>query len=700
MKQATAACRVIAATLPLWPRLQRGQDRVKVDRPKGWAAEAPQPAERHDWAKGDKHWHCRKCFKHAKGVTPNGLRSRQRCKGRPDCLAERRREFGHALWETTCSGVPLLLCTTCGAWCDRTPKRLGDHCLGRRGEAGSRACRRTFTEGLHPARETLVDREPVPYHYDEEVHGPSCRTVSVRKLARQQLRRLVPWTEIASHPSALPAEDPTPEEEHYWAQLSRDFLEGDTQEQLPGDDWDQIEAPSGEDFTFFESLPELSRAEARPPHVLANRALAADLCELHRIFAPTASLTTAPTRPSPDEDAARSAHEEDPDIAELRDLLVHRNLAQQRQLLAEDPDGCAAFWAEAVHSTTGASSSSAPQHATLLHTESVRGEQQRPASLTRLQTATVRRNRASAHAKRQAKKAAARPKWNISTATSSAFQITDTSSGNTIPLEAWQRERALANREFALALKEDADRVLAPLFEATEAQELTAEQETAPPSSSSVADSTRYSLGESRANDAAPAEPLALSPEPPAEAVLASDAVSASGTPHGHAAEAVAPLLSEDDLAEMELSLRELAEMAERGEKVLWPRGYDPSDSGAAAHAARTADASSSSEARPGHGTSAVEATLSDDDLVALRDLVDMADMGAKVSWPHGLDRSTALLAITAGTAARQRLQALASDAEGSSRRASIPRSRSSSSSSSSSSSRDSSKVSPSDAPT
>ena len=640
VKQATAACRVIAATLPLWPRLERGQERVKIDRPKGWAAEAPQPAERHDWAKGDKHWHCLKCFKHAKGVTPNGLRSRQRCKGRPDCLAERHREFGHALWETTCAGVPLLLCTTCGAWCDRTPKGLGQHCVGHRTEAGSRACRRTFSEGFHPARDTLVDREPMIYHYDEEVHGPSCRTVSVRKLARQQLRRLVPWTEVACHPTPAPGDDPTPEEEQYWAQLSRDFLDGDSQEQPPADDWDQIEAPSGEDFSFFESLPELSPAAVRPPHLLANLALAADLCELHRIFAPSTSLVP----------------EVDPDIAEFRDLLEQRTKAQQRHLQITDPDDCAQFWAEAMSPTSGVPNSAVPQHATASHTGDGREGLERPATLTRLQKATVRRNKASAYAKRQAKKAAARPQWNISNATGHAFQVTSTG-GSDAPLEAWQQERALANKEFALAKKEDSDRALAPLFEALKTHELSAQPETVLQADGDIMADTEATAPPPFAASEATASGDTTAGEPVGPADETSECDTAAADPVECPAEAAATLLSEADLA----NLSELAEMAEQGEKVLWPRGYDPSDSRTAALATSAPAAAIPSEVRTarglqGHDTSAAAPTLSDDELTALIDLVDMADLGDKVVWPLGLDRRTALSAIAAGTEARQRL--------------------------------------------
>ena len=202
--------------------------------------------------------------------------------------------------------------------------------------------------------------------------------------------------------------------------------------------------------------------------------------------------------------------------------------------------------------------------------------------------------------------------------------------------------------------RDDTDLALAPLFEATEAQELTAEQETAPPSSSSGVEPPRSSPGETWISDAAPAELLALNSEHLAEAVPASDAASAKGMHLGHEAETAAPPRSEEDLEEDLVSLRALAEMAEGGVKVLWPRGYDPSDSGGVAHAAYAADASSASGTHHGHATNATDSTFSDDDLVALRDLVDMADMGAKVVWPSGLDRRTALLAITSGTAARQ----------------------------------------------
>ena len=49
---ATAAARVIAATLPHWPKLQRHDKRKKRVPPAGWAIEAPAQADRHSWELG------------------------------------------------------------------------------------------------------------------------------------------------------------------------------------------------------------------------------------------------------------------------------------------------------------------------------------------------------------------------------------------------------------------------------------------------------------------------------------------------------------------------------------------------------------------------------------------------------------------------------------------------------------------------
>ena len=93
--------------------------------------------------------------------------------------------------------------------------------------------------------------------------------------------------------------------------------------------------------------------------------------------------------------------------------------------------------------------------------------------------------------------------------------------------------------------------------------------------------------------------------------------------------------------------------MAEGGEKVLWPSGYDPSDNGAAASASHAADAAVDHGTHRELAACVVVAAPSDVDLVALRDLADLEDLGAKVVWPPGLDRRSALRLITAGTAAR-----------------------------------------------
>ena len=389
------------------------------------------------------------------------------------------------------------------------------------------------------------------------------------------MRRLVPWTEPAAAPNLLeapPAEDPTPEEEQHWAQQSRDFLDGEAEQHPPDDELNQFEAPSGADFTFFESLPELSHAEARPPELLANRSLADDLCELNRLFAPAASQERTPARPLPATSASPIAHEDDPEISELRDLLVQRDTSQQLQQLANDPDGCAAFWEEALHPTTSALSSTATRRASRPSTpaEGAPVVPQQPASLTRLQSATVRRNRANAHAKKQARKAQNRPRWNITTATSNAFQVPATSSDSSAPLPAWQQERTVANREYALARKAELDSNLATLFEAPKDEDVEREQEGAEPSPQSPPHAPACPLAEAPATTATPDEEHG--------AVAATDAVSdeADVTTAAETARATDDAHAADDTSSPDLeNLRDLTELADFGAKVLWPPGYD-----------------------------------------------------------------------------------------------------------------------------
>ena len=73
---ATAAAKVMAATLPLWSRVQHFKRRTKSETVRGWATEAPDPLERHTWKQGSRHWHCTQCLRHARGVTPSHMRAR------------------------------------------------------------------------------------------------------------------------------------------------------------------------------------------------------------------------------------------------------------------------------------------------------------------------------------------------------------------------------------------------------------------------------------------------------------------------------------------------------------------------------------------------------------------------------------------------------------------------------------------------
>ena len=151
---AAAAAKVMAAVLPMWPRLEHLKERTKADASRGWAAEAPLPTERHRWTRGRKKWHCSQCHHVALGALPNTLRSHQRCKGLDVCLAERTKEFGHDLWTANCGGTPVIVCATCGAWMDQSQETLQEE-----KRRGGSACQQPLLQSMgSPQRQIAVGR--------------------------------------------------------------------------------------------------------------------------------------------------------------------------------------------------------------------------------------------------------------------------------------------------------------------------------------------------------------------------------------------------------------------------------------------------------------------------------------------------------------------------------------------------------------
>ena len=105
----TTACRVVAAVLPLWPRLTRSAWKRPAGKQRGVAEVAPEETQLHAWTSGGGKWHCPKCLQSARGHVLSNRRKRETCSGRDDSICERAVGLGHTLWESTCEAVPLFL---------------------------------------------------------------------------------------------------------------------------------------------------------------------------------------------------------------------------------------------------------------------------------------------------------------------------------------------------------------------------------------------------------------------------------------------------------------------------------------------------------------------------------------------------------------------------------------------------------------
>ena len=288
---ATAACRAIAATLPLWPRLKHQQSRTARGNATGWAAEAPNRTEKHSWqtGRGGKPF-CSKCLCFSRTEKPSLKRTKERCPGRADCLAEHGHLWGHEVLETNCGGTPLLICGTCGVWSEHMTRGLATPCRGTKGNQVKTSLKRTRGDGRHPLLKQDLEYAPRKYIFNEAEHGPSRRTTAIRRLTRRKLAGIVEWAEPESS-SGDPAEAyltdsgcPSAEEEarlymeqeEYFAQLDdHPFSFGDENWRAyddAADFWDEIprEALAAEPSTD-EQPAEL------PPPTISDNELAREL---------------------------------------------------------------------------------------------------------------------------------------------------------------------------------------------------------------------------------------------------------------------------------------------------------------------------------------------------------------------------------------------------------------------------------------
>ena len=127
---------------------------------------------------------------------PSRKRPRELCAGRADCLAEHCSQWRHDIAETACEGTPLFICGICGAWAEYMVKALGKTCAGSRPRKARTSPKRVLPERRHSVGDSILDCKPRAYVFDPLLHGPSRRTVAVRRLTRRRLAKLEPWMEL------------------------------------------------------------------------------------------------------------------------------------------------------------------------------------------------------------------------------------------------------------------------------------------------------------------------------------------------------------------------------------------------------------------------------------------------------------------------------------------------------------------------
>ena len=182
------------------------------------------------------------------------------------------------------------------------------------------------------------------------MHGPSTRTVLVRKLVRKQLLRIVPWTEENTDQTNA-TDEATPSQAEFRGAGALDPQDADwadLRETELAEHLQEFEAPVGGEFSFEEAVtPATAAAVSSTAAAAADTSIpdalpapvgpteAEDLAAFNSLFAikgrkrKRSSLQPAPPQPARAQPV--ELPENDPDILELQGLLEQRSLVAQQQ---------------------------------------------------------------------------------------------------------------------------------------------------------------------------------------------------------------------------------------------------------------------------------------------------------------------------------------------------------------------------------
>ncbi len=114
----------VTAAMQLFPRAQIGLQRI----PRPTDMEEARKTNRHLWEFSAGTWRCKACdaYTTARAVPP--YRHHQRCRGVGMAdMAASFADAGHSLVKVE-SGLPIVLCTSCGAWGNKRTRKLGQPC--------------------------------------------------------------------------------------------------------------------------------------------------------------------------------------------------------------------------------------------------------------------------------------------------------------------------------------------------------------------------------------------------------------------------------------------------------------------------------------------------------------------------------------------------------------------------------------------
>ncbi len=134
----------VTAAMQFFPRAKVGMQRA----PPPTNADEARRAKRHLWEFTAGTWRCRACDAYTTARTIPPYRHRQKCDGKGMAeMAAGFAEAGHTLVRAE-SGLPIVLCTSCGAWGNKRTRKLGQPCCAPT-KAGQQAVKRALA-GWHP----------------------------------------------------------------------------------------------------------------------------------------------------------------------------------------------------------------------------------------------------------------------------------------------------------------------------------------------------------------------------------------------------------------------------------------------------------------------------------------------------------------------------------------------------------------------